>query len=191
MLAGLFATRSFPLQAQNREAAASGAPVQVLSGGDHLLHTELPEYPERAVQEKVEGDVVVEMTLNTAGEVADARILSGPEALRKATLEAVLQWHYSPDAISSTDTQATVRFHLPPGGLHTPELRAKLHLAGEFVEAEGIRARSESGSLAEHRLMEIRRTLEDPSTTPAQRAELEAKEVATKQLLGKNPRGGA
>ena len=56
---------------------------------------------------------MVEMTLNDRGEVSDARVLSGPEELRKATLEAVLQWHYSPAALRSTVTQATLRFRVP------------------------------------------------------------------------------
>ena len=56
------------------------------------------------------------MTLNERGEVSDARVLSGPEELRRATLESVLQWHYSPAALASTVTQATLRFHIPPGG---------------------------------------------------------------------------
>jgi hypothetical protein len=60
--------------------------------------------------------VVVEMTLDERGEVSDARVVSGPDELRKAALEAVLTWHYSPSAISSTVTHATLRFHLPPAG---------------------------------------------------------------------------
>jgi TonB family protein len=186
VLAGAFATRSFPLQAQNREAAASGAPVQVLSGGDHLLHGDLPEYPERAIHQKVEGDVVVEMTLNNGGEVADAHVLSGPEALRKATLEAVLQWHYAPDTLSATDTQATLRFQLPAGGIQTVEYMNKVHVLGGPVEERVAHAKAEyEPQLAEHQLVEMAKMLEDPGTTATQRAELEAKVDQTKRLLEK------
>ena len=55
----------------------------------------------------------VDLTLDDGGEVSDARVLNGPDELRKATLEAVLQWHYSPAALSSTVTQATLRFRVP------------------------------------------------------------------------------
>jgi TonB family protein len=112
-LAATYAVRSFPLAAQGQAAADNGRPVQVVSGGENLLHGELPHYPGRAVDRKIGGDVVVEMTLNDRGEVSDARVVSGPDELRKATLEAVLQWHYSPAALSSTTTQATLRFRAP------------------------------------------------------------------------------
>ena len=112
-VAATFAVRSFPLEAQGKTAADTGKPIQVVSGGEHLMHGELPHYPGRAVKGKIEGDVVVEMTLNDRGEVSDARVLSGPDELRKAALEAVLQWHYSPAAMSSTSTQATLRFKVP------------------------------------------------------------------------------
>ena len=115
-LAATFAVRSFPLEAQGRMATTSDEPIQLVQGGEHLLHGARPEYPRRAIEQKVEGDVQVEMTLNERGEVSDARVLSGPEELRKATLESVLQWHYSPGALASTVTQATLRFHVPPGG---------------------------------------------------------------------------
>jgi TonB family protein len=112
-IAAAFAVKSFPLEAQGKAPADSGQPIQLVRGGEQLLHGDLPEYPGRAIKNKVEGDVVVEMTLNDRGEVSDARVLSGPEELRRATLEAVLRWHYAPAAMSSTSTQATVRFKVP------------------------------------------------------------------------------
>ena len=161
-LAATFAVRSFPLEAQGRMVTTSDEPIQLVQGGEHLLHGERPEYPRRAIQQKVEGDVQVEMTLNERGEVSDARVLSGPEELRKATLESVLQWHYSPGALASTVTQATLRFHIPPGGFEV-EKKEELTLSLRKLE---------SGELAEHRLKEIEAALADPATTTHQRDEL-------------------
>jgi len=140
-VAATFAVRSFPLEAQGRAPAGTGEPIQVLRGGDHLLHGQLPEYPRRGIEKKVEGEVVVDLMLNERGEVLDARVLSGPDELRKATLEAVLQWHYAPSALSSTMTQATLRFQIPPGGfekvaiLDEPaiELRGNVELHAQAV----------------------------------------------------------
>jgi TonB family protein len=39
--------------------------------------------------------------------------LSGPDELRKATLESVLQWHYANEAQLPTKTEATIKFRLP------------------------------------------------------------------------------
>jgi TonB family protein len=125
-LAAAFAARSFPLKAQGR-GPGSGEPIQIIKGGEHLLHGgTAPEYPRRALAQKIEGDVVVEMSLNDRGEVSDARVLSGPDELRKTVLETVLQWHYSPSALSSAVTQATIRFQIPPGGFKELEMSANV-----------------------------------------------------------------
>lgn len=164
--AATFAVRSFPLEAQGIFIAEGGGPIQLVKGGEHLQHGGLPEYPHRAMEQKVEGDVVVEMTLDDRGEVSDARVLSGPDELRKATLEAVLQWHYSPAAIRSTATQATLRFHVP----------ADLKTA----EAEWVGfAKKDDVAPSPHikgKLAEIEKALDDPTTTEAQRGELKAKQ---------------
>jgi TonB family protein len=114
--AALLAIRSFPLEAQEQSPSGDG-PVQIVRGADHLLHGDLPEYPERAMAQKIEGDVVVDLDVDDRGEVADARVLSGPEALRRAALESVLRWHYSPSAMASTTTQAVLRFRVPTEAL--------------------------------------------------------------------------
>ena len=114
-LAATVAVRSFPLEAQGQAAqlTPSGDPIQIVKGAEHLLHAALPEYPHRAIEQRVEGDVLLDLAVDDRGEVSDARVLSGPDELRKAALESVLQWHYSPDAVRSISTQATLRFHLP------------------------------------------------------------------------------
>ena len=111
-LAATMAVRSFPLEAQGQPQAASGEPVEIVKGGEHLLHGELPEYPHRAIEQRVEGDVLLDLAVDDQGEVSDARVLNGPDELRKAALESVLGWHYAPSSISSVSTQATLRFNL-------------------------------------------------------------------------------
>jgi TonB family protein len=75
------------------------------------------------------GDVLLELSLNSKGEVADARVLSGPEELRKAALASVLDWHYAADTAPPSLVRATIHFgqrlarvappHPPPPGLRT------------------------------------------------------------------------
>ena len=161
ILTATFAVRSFPLEAQGRAVQNSDEPVQLVAGADHLLHGERPEYPRRAIEQRVEGDVVVDMTLNERGEVSDAHIVSGPEPLRRATLESVLQWHYSPEALRSTETQATLRFRL--AGVKVAEDKRALE-----VQLVSVRTRK----LAEHRREEIEKALADQALTEAQRLEL-------------------
>lgn len=161
-LAAAVAVRAFPLEAQERAVAVSDDPIQIVKGSEHLLHGERPEYPRRAIEQNVAGDVQVEMSLDERGEVSDARVLSGPEELRKATLESVLQWHYSPAALASTTTYATLRFRVPPP-LTEQERKEKVEIASAAFFKIG---------LAQHRLEEMERALADPTITDDQRLEL-------------------
>ncbi len=61
------------------------------------------------------GVVVLEATLNAKGEVSDARVLSGPDELRKPALESILNWHYEPGPSS---VQAKIRFGQTPAAAH-------------------------------------------------------------------------
>jgi TonB family protein len=95
-----------------------------------LLHRAAVQYPKNALAKHIEGTVALELTLSETGTVTDARVLSGPEELRGAALQSVLEWHYASDA--QPKTQASIDFKLPvaeamPGTLMAPpEDQAKL-----------------------------------------------------------------
>jgi bla regulator protein blaR1 len=184
-LAAGLAVRYFPLQAQGHPAAAIGEPIQILKGAEHLIHGDTPGYPRRAVEQKIQGDVVVELTLNERGEVSDARVLTGPDELRKATLEAVLTWHYASSAINSTVTHATIRFTLPPPGFEKAEFARKLYAAREDHDGESVAVAIPLPEHAAGPLREIEKALEDPSNTAEQRAELEAKHIELRKMIEK------
>jgi TonB family protein len=184
-LASVFAVRSFPLEAQGRAPSETGDPIQIVKGAEHLLHGELPEYPPRAVEHKVEGDVVVDLTVDERGEVSDARVLSGPEELRRAALQAVLGWHYSPAAISSTITQAALRFRVPPKGLEKAEFEGKIYFAsarlGYAFKEVAPEAEAKQKIEAEHRMVELKQAIESERTSKAEREALEARYAELKK----------
>ncbi len=94
---------TFPLQAAPQFEAASSGPEVVLR--------KAPIYPLAAKQKKIEGTVVVEATLAEDGSVADARVLSGPQELRRAALESVLQWQFksgAPQSVARLDINFTL-----------------------------------------------------------------------------------
>jgi TonB family protein len=97
-------------------AAASSMPdepgVRIDLGGTSVIHRDEVGYPDAAIQKGIQGTVVVEATLDAAGAVSDARVLSGPQELRKAALESVLQWHCTHDAAGGT-RQVGITFQLP------------------------------------------------------------------------------
>jgi bla regulator protein blaR1 len=179
-LAATMAVRSFPLEAQGQPQTSGGGPVQILKGGDHLLHGGLPEYPHRAIEARVEGDVLLDLAVDDRGEVSDARVLSGPDELRKAALEAVLGWHYAPTAVSSISTQATLRFHLPPANVEFRGQASTVEMKGEPEKVELTRAQR-----TERLIMEIDKALADPKLPGDMREDLKRRMAEATEDMAK------
>ena len=93
--------------------AANDAPgVTVKLNGANVLHRTGVGYPSAALRNGVQGTVSVQVKLDSTGVVSDAQVLSGPEELRKAVLESVLQWHFS-QAVAGSTREIQVAFELP------------------------------------------------------------------------------
>jgi TonB family protein len=55
-----------------------------------------PKYPDSARRLGITGTVIVEVMVNEQGWVALARVISGPDALHQASLDAAKEWRYFP-----------------------------------------------------------------------------------------------
>jgi TonB family protein len=109
------ATGVFPLTAEPQEV--NDAPgVTVFLSGSQVLHRTAVRYPRLALQRGVQGSVSVEVKLDSTGTVNDAHVLSGPDELRSAVLQSVLEWHFTRDAANST-RQVQISFELPAKGV--------------------------------------------------------------------------
>ena len=109
---GWFVTGTFPLAAAPQVVNdATGVNVEV---NGVLMHRTPVAYPESARAKGVQGTVTVEAVLDAAGNVTEARIVSGPQELRRAAQESVLQWHFKGDTAGST-RQINIAFQLPEG----------------------------------------------------------------------------
>jgi periplasmic protein TonB len=77
---------------------APRAPKRI--GGDiqtpALIHRVEPEYPAIAVKAKITGVVILEATVDEAGEVTDVAVLRSLPLLDKSAVNAVKQWRYQP-----------------------------------------------------------------------------------------------
>ena len=117
-VSGWLVTRSFPLQAAPQ--SVKDAPgVSVQQDDTKLLHRAAVRYPKDALAKGIQGTVVVQATLNEKGEVSDAQVISGPQELRKAALESVLEWHYNREVQAASQVQIAIDF-VPPAA-KTPE----------------------------------------------------------------------
>ena len=94
------ATGTFPLTAAPQVRDDPG--VTVAMNGASLLHRAPVDYPVAAVRAGIQGILSVEVKLDAKGNVADARVLSGPDELRKTALQSVLQWHFTADSAGAT-----------------------------------------------------------------------------------------
>jgi protein TonB len=59
-----------------------------------------PVYPAQALAARVQGVVILECTISTAGEVVDVRTLRGDPLLVDAAVAAVKQWQYEPSLLN-------------------------------------------------------------------------------------------
>jgi len=76
-----------------------------------------PVYPAIAQSARVKGDVVIEMTIDDEGKVADARVVKSVPLLDQAALDAVRQWEYQPSLLNGVPTAVvttvTIKFTRP------------------------------------------------------------------------------
>ena len=76
-----------------------------------------PEYPERARQKGIEGDVRLRVAIARDGSIEDVKALSGDPLLAEAATAAVKQWKYRPILLDGKPVPAltvlTITFHRP------------------------------------------------------------------------------
>ena len=81
------------------------------------LNEVAPVYPAIAQSARVQGDVVIEATIDEEGKVADARVVKSVPMLDQAALDAVRQWQYRPSLLNGVPTAVittvTVKFTRP------------------------------------------------------------------------------
>lgn len=64
------------------------------------IHQTEPEYPTIAVQARVEGSVLIEVTITPQGDVTAPRVLRSIPLLDEAAIEAVKRWKYTPGMLN-------------------------------------------------------------------------------------------
>jgi TonB family protein len=100
------------------KASDSTRLVQASSGvmAGLILHRVQPVYPDPAKQNRIQGMVELDATIDECGHVVDLKPISGPSELVPAAMTAVKQWEYRPYMSSgqpvAVETQVRVNFTL-------------------------------------------------------------------------------
>jgi TonB family protein len=86
----------------------------IMSG--QILTKVAPVYPPLAKQARIQGTVLLQVDINTSGDVVNIQLVSGHPMLAPAAIEAVKQWKYTPYLLNgepvNVETQVVVNFTL-------------------------------------------------------------------------------
>lgn len=94
--------------------------VRVSSGVAQVLLVSKvpPQYPQDAKDQRIQGSVVMRVTIDKEGNVANIELISGHPLLAPSAIDAVKQWKYKPYLLNQApvevETQVTVNFTLMP-----------------------------------------------------------------------------
>ena len=96
--------------AQGGGQAGSSAPLDLASKLKRIRKVD-PEYPERALAQKVTGSVTLEFTVNVKGEPQDVRVVGSEPAgtFDRSAIAALKRWRYEPVVIDGVPQEVNAR----------------------------------------------------------------------------------
>lgn len=104
-----------------------------------------PVYPKKAKSARVQGTVVLEVTVDREGNVTDARIVRSVPLLDQAALDAVRQWKYeASDSDEARRFEVSVEFRLPETP-RPPDLDSARSLLEDRDRVDGLAFREPRG----------------------------------------------
>jgi protein TonB len=92
--------------------------LRVSSGVANSLktHDVQPHYPREAQEQGIQGDVLLNATIDSKGNLANLKVVQGDPVLVKAAVDAVKKWKYRPFILNGepvdVDTTIKIQFHL-------------------------------------------------------------------------------
>jgi protein TonB len=81
------------------EPASNGSSTTIVGFAPKPVHAEQAN--------GISGTVMVEVSISKQGSVTNARVLSGPQALRSAALQTVQQWRFKPYLVDGFPAEVT------------------------------------------------------------------------------------
>ena len=95
---------------------AGPKPIPSVLAAGLLLYKVIPRYPAIGVAIHLEGTVELQATISKTGTIENLRVVSGPQLLQQAALDAVAQWRYRPYLLNGqpveVETTVNVEFRL-------------------------------------------------------------------------------
>jgi protein TonB len=90
-----------PDSLKNAPAASPASSLEPLAVPEEtalgwVIHRVEPEYPAQALQQRIDGTVVLQAWIAKDGSVRDLKMVKGYFVLGRAAIEAVKQWRFKP-----------------------------------------------------------------------------------------------
>src|ERR1041385_1036797 len=91
--------------------------LRVSSGiADSLkIHDVTPHYPREAKEKGIQGDVILQATIDAKGNLTNLNAVQGDPILVKASMDAVKKWRYKPYVLNGepvvVETTIKIQFH--------------------------------------------------------------------------------
>jgi len=114
----LFALLAVAVLAGAQTGPTKPTKLRVSSGVAEGLktHDVAPKYPKEAKEKGIQGDVLLQATIDTKGNVVNLRVAQGDPILADAAVKAVKQWRYRPYVLNGdpveVETTVRIQFHL-------------------------------------------------------------------------------
>jgi TonB family protein len=74
-----------------------------------LISQVSPKYPELAIKERAAASVVLDLSIDSDGNVVKATPVSGPELFHREAIRAVMKWRYKPASIAGSNVPSRSR----------------------------------------------------------------------------------
>lgn len=81
-----------------------------------VLHSVIPQYPKKAQKKHIQGDVVLQVSIDKSGNVTAVKTVQGEPILADAAVKAVKQWKYKPYLLNGEPAEleetVKIQFHM-------------------------------------------------------------------------------
>jgi len=116
VLAGLAVAQTAPPAQTDPPAKPMKLRVSSRVAEEMKIHDVQPKYPREARERGIEGDVLLQATIDTQGNIINLRAVQGEPILVEASMDAVKKWRYRPYKLKGepveVETTIRVQFHM-------------------------------------------------------------------------------
>ncbi len=115
-LAGLAAAQTVPPAQTDQPAKPTRLRISTGAAKGLKIHDVQPKYPQDARARGIEGDVLLQATIDTQGNLTNLKVVQGEPILVEASMDAVKKWKYRPYIYEGkpveVDTTIRIEFHM-------------------------------------------------------------------------------